>query len=140
MSRHFKFEIGESVQVSPKANTKHAGKFGTVKSRQTGTYWTNHQRSYKIEIADGGTSDLVEKSILKATKTQVATQTPVGAKKDHMVISPDNNVVGRACTFGEAVELAKSEQLRTPSAEKYLVVKIVTATTAPKTIVEMKDC
>lgn len=138
----YKFEVGQAVQVSPKANTKHAGKFGTIKSRSYNNngYWASSRRTYTIALADGSTSELVEASIRKATQSQVAGNTPDSAKKDHMVVSTDYSVVGIPMTFGEAVECAKKMQLSTPDSPNYMVVKIVTMTTTPKTIVEMKDC
>ena len=137
----YKFEVGQAVQVSPKANTKHAGKFGTIKSRAYNNgYWSASKCTYTIALADGNTSELVESSIRKATQAQVAGTTPDSAKKDHMVVSTDLKVVLSPMTFGEAVERAKKMQLTTPDSPNYMVVKIVTMTTTPKTVVEMKDC
>lgn len=137
---NYKFNIGDAVQISKNTNSKNAGKFGTVKSRASGGGWGRpYGRFYTISLAGGGTSEIVEKNLRKATQTEVAGNV-TGTKKDHMVVSTDYKFISQPMNFNEAVDLAKKSQLATPDSPNYMVVKILTQTTTPKMIVEMKDC
>lgn len=138
MAKDPKFKVGQHVQISPKANTKNAGKYGTVKSVKSAGrgYWDNKYNSYVIDLGENKTAELMEVNVLKVEGAEIPKKEEK-LDKLYFVISTDGKFVSGPMAFAAAVELAKEKQLSTPDCPEYYVAKVISKTTKPKIVVDM---
>lgn len=138
MAKDPKFKVGQHVQISPKANTKNAGKYGTVKRiiPATGGYWGNNYISYVIDLGEGKTAELMERNVLKVEGAEIPKKEEK-LEKLYFVISTDGKFISDPQTFAGAVTMAKEKQLSTPDCPEYYVAKVISKTTKPKVVVDM---
>lgn len=131
-----KITVGQTVQINPNANTKNAGKFGTVKAIKEANRWHGpNGTTYVIDLGENKTAEvLADKLIVVAEAPDQKTEK---VEEKYFVISTDGKFTSKPVGYAKAVEMAKEKQLSTPDAPNYFVAKVIQKTTTPKTVVDM---
>ena len=135
-NKKVKIVVGQTVQINPNANTKNAGKFGTVKTIRTNSCrWSSSEPIYVIDLGENKTAEVMADKLLFVTE---ATEQPTEKLEERFfVISTDGMFTSKPMGYAKAVETAKQMQMLTPDAPNYYIAKVVQKTTTPKTVVDM---
>lgn len=132
-----KISVGQAVQICPNANTKNAGKFGTVKAIKdpSGRYYGPSEKIYVIDLGENRTAELMADKIIVVADAEAKVEEKLEEK--YFVISTDGKFTSKPLGYAKAIEMAKEKQLSTPDAPNYFVAKVIQKTTTPKTVVDM---